>query len=392
MFAVGSYWPSQDGVAHITEYLAEGLAAKGHEVFVLTSTGNGGLQDLPKYEANKGVNITRMRIYVQWPLYLKGRDSFSTKKNYLKQIKGYSPDILVVVCTQTWTFDWIASELDELTCKKIFYSHGYSSMKADSDFWGKLKKRNILGAYGEIKRKYYYKNLYKYLKKFDLLLYLSEYNNSYAYGKEHGLNNFLIMENAIESRFFENEMVHTYEPKEKITFLCVANYNENKNQEMILKAFCNANIPNGRMWFSGFEENPYLEKLRNCLEEWLPKDSKKEVRFQVHLSREEIYGLYKEADIYVCGSKLENSPIVHREAGVTGMPIISTCVGDVQGIDGIVLVDDVETMEREMESFGTNEKFRREHGEKVRSYILSRKCSIQDKIDLLEKEMLNLMK
>ena len=39
MFAVPCYWPSQDGVTIITSYLAQGLAARGHEVFVLASAG-----------------------------------------------------------------------------------------------------------------------------------------------------------------------------------------------------------------------------------------------------------------------------------------------------------------------------------------------------------------
>ena len=34
LFAVPSYWPSQDGVANITGYLAGGLAERGHQVLV----------------------------------------------------------------------------------------------------------------------------------------------------------------------------------------------------------------------------------------------------------------------------------------------------------------------------------------------------------------------
>ena len=71
--AVPSYWPSQDGVANITGYLAEGLAKSGHDILVLTSAGNGGLQKLPNKEEHNKVNIERMRIYVRWPLKLKGR-------------------------------------------------------------------------------------------------------------------------------------------------------------------------------------------------------------------------------------------------------------------------------------------------------------------------------
>ncbi len=73
MFAVPCYWPSQDGVTQITKYLAEGLAERGHEVLAYTSTGNGGLQVLPGKEIHGGVSIERTRVYVRWPLRLKGR-------------------------------------------------------------------------------------------------------------------------------------------------------------------------------------------------------------------------------------------------------------------------------------------------------------------------------
>ena len=78
MFAVPCYWPSQDGVTQITKYLAEGLAQRGHEVLVYTSTGNGGLQVLPEKEEHGGVQIERTRIYVRWTMKLKGRDRNST--------------------------------------------------------------------------------------------------------------------------------------------------------------------------------------------------------------------------------------------------------------------------------------------------------------------------
>ena len=86
MFAVPSYWPSQDGVATITRYLAEGLAKRNHEVLIYTSAGNGGLQVLPEAETHENVLIERIRVYVRWPLRLKGRDDKSTRKKYYKKV------------------------------------------------------------------------------------------------------------------------------------------------------------------------------------------------------------------------------------------------------------------------------------------------------------------
>ena len=80
MFAVPSFWPSQDGVANITGYLAKGLADKGHEIFIFTSAGNSGLQVLPEEEVYENMKIVRMRVETNWPLRLRGRDENSTPR------------------------------------------------------------------------------------------------------------------------------------------------------------------------------------------------------------------------------------------------------------------------------------------------------------------------
>ena len=41
IFTVNTYYPYKDGVSVVTQYLAEGLAQKGHEVLVMTSSCDG---------------------------------------------------------------------------------------------------------------------------------------------------------------------------------------------------------------------------------------------------------------------------------------------------------------------------------------------------------------
>lgn len=310
MFAVPSYWPSQDGVAHITEYLAEGLTERGHEVLIYTSAGNGGLQILPEKESHAGVQIERTRVYVRWPLKMKGRDENSTKEKYYERICSYKPDVLIVVCSQTWTLDWLISYLDKIDCVKAFYSHGYSRLDNGNLWIEKLKHRNVVGVYEEWKIKRYYRKLYRIINKFDLAIYLSELNNSFLYAQKMGLTNGKVLENAIEDRFIAEDMRHSKESfyKPEIQFLYVANYNDNKNQDMLLKAFCDAKIENATLQLVGFEENAYLNMLREHLKQWLPEPTTKKVVFNVHLSREQIYNLYKDSDVFVSTSKSENCP------------------------------------------------------------------------------------
>ncbi len=390
MFAVASYWPSQNGVAHITEYLAEGLAGMGHEVLVFTSVGNGGLEELPKYEIHRKVQIERIRVYVHWPLELKGRDRESTKKKYYDRIAAFQPDVLIVVCAQTWTFDWLKPYLDRLHCVKVFYSHGYSEWKDEYSFIEKIRKRNLLGAFEEWIKKRYYRKIKSVIKKYDLAVYLSEQNNSYLYAQQNQLENSMVLENAIENRFFDRDMQHEGKEKEageNIQFLYIANYNDNKNQNMLLEAYSRADIGESRLVFAGFEENEYLNSLR-CQERLLLlNQERKEVVFKVHLSREEIYDLYRDSDVFVCASKGETWSVVAHEAAATGLPIISTNVGIISQIDGVLLVKNIEEMKRAIELLYRQEDERVERGYRAKAWIETRNCRIEDKVKALEDKL-----
>lgn len=389
MFAVPCYWPSQDGVTHITKYLAEGLAARGHEVLVYTSAGNGGLQVLPKRESHGGVSIERTRVYVQWPLHLKGRDEESTQKKYYERVCSYRPDVLIVVCAQTWTLDWIMPYLDQIDCVKIFYSHGYSKLGQTHLIMDKLRHRNIVGVYEQWRIKRYYDKLYRRLARFDLAVYLSELNNSFLYAQEKGLTNGKVLENAVEDAFLAQHMRHTeaFFHRPQIQYLYIANYNDNKNQDMLIRAFCEAQIENAVLQFAGFEENDYLTMLREHVGQWLTEQDKKKVVFNVHLSREQIYELYRQSDVFVCTSRSENCPIVHCEAAAAGMAVISTDVGDVRLKDGILLADDVEQLKEAMERLYVHREELYDRGKRLRAYMLDRKCRVEDKVDWLESEL-----
>lgn len=393
MIAVPCYWPSQDGVTHITKYLAEGLAQRGHEVLVFTSTGNGGLQKLPKTEEHNGVKIERMRVYVRWPLILRGRDRESSRKAYMNRIQTYQPDVLIVVCAQTWTLDWIMPCLEQIKCPKVFYSHGYSRLMEKYPILEMMKKRNLIGAWIEYKTYCYYKNLYKTIRKFELAIYLFEENNSAKYAEQFKLKNGKILNNAIEDRFFDRDMQHLEDKGNSdsiVRYLYVANYNDNKNQKMLLNAFRAARIGKSALIFAGFEENDYFKQLETEAYELTQEQPDKKVELKIHLTRDEIYQLYKEADVFVCSSKSETASIVLFEAGATAMPVISTNVGLASKIDGILLVETFDEMIRALEDIYHQRELRIQNGKRIKQYVDSTKSRITNKVDWLEEELLEL--
>lgn len=389
MFAVPSYWPSQDGVANITEYLAEGLAGRGHEVLCFTSAGNGGLQDLPEAESHNGVLIERMRVYVRWPLNLKGRDEKSTRNAYWARIDSYQPDVLIVVSSQTWTLDWIKDKLEQIPCPKVFYCHGYSRLRTHYAYWEKLKNRNILGVWEEYLCDRYYRRLHRYLKRFDLAVYLDKNNSAVQYAKEHHLKNGKILKNAIDDAFFDERMKHSdsSEHKECIRFLFVANYSENKNHKMLIDAYADAQIGRSELVFAGFEDNEYLKYLKEYTKQILADQPDKNVVFHVHLAREEVIDLYRTCDIFTCSSKSETWSIVAHEAAATAMPIISTEVGIYGEMGGVILVHNIGEMSSAMESLYHDPVKRKRCGETVYRWLCTRNCRVEDKIDWLEAEL-----
>lgn len=399
MFAVATYWPFQDGVSQVTQYLAEGLAARGHEVLVYTGMGNPKAQNLARREVHRDVEIARINVFVRWPLIIRGRDGESTLRAYFEKIRDWNPDVLLAVCAQTWPLDWLIPNLDRIACKKVFFSHGYSHLQERYRIREELKNRNVLGAWIEYRKKRYYETLYRIVGKFDLALYLQEENNACQYAKRHGLQNGKVLENAVEDIFFSDWMRHEKREKKEICFLYVANYNENKNQRMVLQAFCEAAVDKASLVFVGSQENEYLERLRRELGTGkeggadigqavgIPGSAGKRVTFYVRLTRQEIYERYRDADVFVCGSRSENAPVVHREAAAAGMAVISTPVGSVEKMDGILIARDVGQMCAAMERLAAHREEILERGERLRQYVLQKKCRIPDKVDWLEEEL-----
>ena len=84
---------------------------------------------------NNHVDIRRIDINGKKHYFYDG-----DKETYYRLIREANPDVLIVVCTQIWTFDWIVPVLDKLNCKKILYTHGYSQYKEKYNILDQTKK------------------------------------------------------------------------------------------------------------------------------------------------------------------------------------------------------------------------------------------------------------
>lgn len=386
MFLAGSYWPSQDGVSQVTQYLAEGLAKK-HEVHVIAPRKNHSSED--KHEE---VLIERVKTKrSQYLCYIRGE-----KEKARKSIIAFQPDVLIIVGVQDWAYDWFKGELKHLPGKKMLMTHGASCLRQYS-VWNKIKKlrlrkqiiADLIGVNIERYWKNYRKTLPMDVKKFDLVSYLYEGEDLYTHMQQYHLENGMVLENATDDIFFERKAYLIDENKE-IVFINVSTYEMRKNQKMILKAYGELNLPNTKLILIGSKENEYYKELLEMKGQIERENNfRGQINIYAGLTRDRVLELYKDADVYISASSWEAMSVSLCEAAAAGLLILSTEVGHISSIPGVCLFRNEEELKCLIEEAYTNSDMRRENGMLANRYA-EEHYRIQKKVDLLEESLLKL--
>ena len=387
MVLAGSYWPAQDGVAHVTEYLAEGLARK-HEVYLIAPY----RKTLKQQEEHENVKIERIAVKRKYYGQVIGE-----KKLAVSKIQMYKPDILMVIGIKNWGFDWTKKILNQLPGKKVLMTHGCSCL-GEYDVWDKIKKirlrRQILADFMNVYTEWYWK---KYLKMFpndmmgfDLVTYLFDKEPLYLFMKKFPVKKEIILENAVEDFFFERKAYRVDESK-PIVFINVSNYEERKNQKLLLEAYYKADIPDSRLVLIGSVKNEYYQQLMKDNEVFCEKDHMcKKAEILAEMKRKEVLERYKEADVYLAASNWEAMSISICEAAAAGLTILSTDVGHISNIPGVYFFKAREELIALIRKIYENPDLRRESGRMAYKYA-EEKYRIQNKVNYLEENLLQLM-
>lgn len=106
--------------------------------------------------------------------------------------------------------------------------------------------------------------------------------------------------------------------------LCVGSIYPVKNQIGILKAFAQRMLENTKLILVGKFDVSYLKEVRTVIEKY---DLKENV--YIFPAQEEISKWYQAADCLILNSDFEGTPNVILEGMASGLPIISTNVGDI---------------------------------------------------------------
>lgn len=377
IFTTHTFYPNLDGVAVVNNYLARGLVDKGYNVHVITHK----MENYDESYNDRGLKVYRV--------YEKNKEQEYV--DFIKRIVG-KDDVLINVCTQTPTTDCLLSELDKIQCrKKILYVHGIYHFG-----WEIMDMKNpytfLKKVYHNLSWNQYYMKNKKYIKNYNVVTQLHEYDEgNIFFSKKLGIKTTII-ENAVDDSFFErkddSDFLRRYRI-EKPYFICVANFDERKNQEMVLRAYYKCNT-DGELVLIGRDHCGYINHLKQ-VELYLKENRKtanpiKKVRYYDNISREEIALFVRNAKMYLFGSRADMFPISISEAIAAGVPYVSTNVGVISHLPGgiVVNVDDVTAMASNIDKLNTSDDFRNDLSNEGKAYALKR-MRISEKVKQIEK-------
>jgi len=313
--------------------MAEGLASKGHEVIVAT-----GFHIDRKDGKHNGVEVVSFKISNQgiWKI-----PNGPEAERFSRFVLSRNPDILINHCWDAWPSVLSHKIFNQLSCKKIQVSHGFSQ-----HIWTPYFKP--LFGLGQLLKGLFW-TVFKFpgiAKSYDAIVFLSECG---------GFGRFL---DQTICRWIKHPCMHTipnsvednkytdiadgfrtkYNIGDGLMVLCVANYSDRKNQNLAVRAFRKSNIPGSTLVFIGSEFNEYSQKVMK-LDESLSRKSLCRTIFLEGISREETQAAFACCDIFLLTAKQETQPIVIIEAMAAGKPWISTPTGCVPEMEGGIVAD-----------------------------------------------------
>lgn len=296
------YDPGGGGIAEQARRIAEGMAKTGHSVTVATSFFPGRESEI------NGVKIKGFRLAGNSVKGIKGEI-----ENYKNFLKSGDFDIIINFAANVWTTD-IAFEIgDFIKAKKILSTPGLS--KLNDPRYGKYYNEIYLNA----------------LRKYDRIVYTSNFYRDKVFGDKNGFSpKSIVIPNGAGDEFLirKSGFKEKYGISSPYLFLTVANHYFAKGHDFVIKAFelmkrndaalvIIGNLPGRHSWYSCYPI---------CL---LKSFFKKNINILKDVPRELVISAFQESDIFLFGSKIECAPIVMYEAFASRTPFITKNVGNV---------------------------------------------------------------
>ena len=366
LFTTFSFYPETSGVPVVVQYLAEGLAKKGHNVSVVTCM-NG--HDYNVQETLNGVTIYRFN----WGVNLF-KNKYGEYQEYIKFVTEFPKDILILECIQCHTTDILLPYLKYMNCKVVLHSHGGPGIHQKMFRWDTNITHSIGNTHNWFRWKRYYKStLPSFSKYIDAILCLSLCASDLHYMKKH-MKRVEILENAANDIFFDEykqsqDFSSVLNIKAKKYILCIANYIPNKGQLDIVKAFANIKDKNYALVCIGSSKNEYYEKVLNEAN-LISHKYGKEIHLLTGINREYFPSIISHASLFVMGSEHEEYPVSLIEAMACGTPFVSTDAGNARILPGGITVTNKSELSDFMDAVVSNGELGQRLGSQGKDYAL----------------------
>ena len=365
-----TYYPSLDGVSHVTQYIAEGLAKKNWDVTVITSNH----LKSKKNEVYKKVKIFRKNIFTKKTFY------YGNKTEYINFLNSFSKKkfIFINVGLQNPFTDWALNYWDNTKFHKILYLHGiYSPSFNVNDFLN--LNTFIKKIFRNLKWFYYLQFNKKYFKRYEFNIHLHKKDSSISYFKKIGIKKNLVLGNAVREEIFELKKINT----ERNIFISINSFNHRKNQILILRSFVKANIKNSLLILIGNNGKEYYNLLIDEKNKFKENNITNNIKILYNLSRKKTIQYLLKSNTFLMTSSWEAYPISIIEGLAIGIPFISFNVGILSNLRGGIIVNDEMEMIKMMKKICSDNNLRKKLSNEGKRYA-KKNFQIEDKVNLLD--------
>lgn len=364
-FLVENYFPKIGGVPTVIRYLAEGLASQGYDVEVMTCYVAG----RPSRERINGVHILRFDIRTNSLHIFSGN-----LKEYINYFLEENSDVYILECCQSITTDVLLPYLNKVKGLKILHSHGFSGLTLQP-FQNKGSLWSTIGnTYNFFYWNYYYKFIVpKYIKHFNVALYLSHVDSSKKYLEEHFQGDLHVLGNSADDIFFadldktKNVLGKYTKIKGQGYMISVANYVALKNQLEIIDEYSKSGCFHYDLILIGSKETPYYHAVMKKAEK-INERNQGRIHVLLGVERNDIPCILHHAKLYLVGSTIEAFPISLIEAMAQGVPFVSTNVGNAKLLPGGIVVNDMCRMHETMRKILNDSRLWKKLSEDGRQY------------------------
>lgn len=347
LHTVEFYAPHTGGAELVVQKLSEKLAERGHGVAVAT-------RKIPErtFDQLNGVDIYDFDVDGRSAKGITGLDQL----RYMRFLQEYPCDVMMNYAAQQWATDLALPLISRLKRRvNIIAPCGYSALKGIS------KARDV--AY----HNYFSAILPQTLPRYDAAIYHSAFYQDYEFGTSIGLNNQVVIPNAVDEAEFQSAPAVNFREKYNIRapfmLLCVANFFAGKGQERLIQVLRDIKRQDMSLVLIG--------GAGDTLAQLQIQASGLPVHFLTDVPRIDTIAAFFCADLFVFASDVEASPLVIIEAKAAGLPFLSTDVGNVREWKG-GLVCPYEQMPAKIESLLSDPVLRSELGREGRKEYLEK--------------------